>query len=271
MVFLLHAVPFLLMQPVLFRSYSGLAKQGAGGLWMLALVALVGGVFGTLSIVKALFLVNFNQLSVVVLLQKLQPIFAILLAAWVLREKITSRFLVWAGVAIMGGYLLTFGFRSPDFGSGDRPTGAALYAILAAASFGAATVLGKKLLGALNFWEATFGRYGMTTLITAGLLVVTGLGLPLSDVRPEHWLTILVIGVTTGSGALFLYYWGLQRVRAMTATICELCLPLSAVLFDYIVNGSRLSVVQLVGAVLMVGAITRVSAAQSAQNPQRDS
>ena len=36
----------------------------------------------------------------------------------------------------------------------------------------------------------------------------------------------------------------------MTATICELCLPLSAVFFDYVVNGSRLSLVQIAGALL---------------------
>ncbi len=59
------------------------------GWWVLALVSLTGGLVGTLAIVKALFLVNFDQLSVVVLLQKLQPLFAISLAAVLLRERIT--------------------------------------------------------------------------------------------------------------------------------------------------------------------------------------
>ena len=44
-------------------------------------VALFGGAVGTMAITKALFYVNFVNLSIVILIQKLQPVFAILLAA----------------------------------------------------------------------------------------------------------------------------------------------------------------------------------------------
>ena len=164
-----------------------------------------------------------------------------------------------AGLAIIGGYLLTFGWRTPDFETGTNTARAALFALLAAASFGSATVLGKRLLGSLDFWQATFGRYGVTSLLAAVLLLVTGMGFPFGSVAPTHWIVVVIISITTGSGAILLYYWGLQRIRAMTATICELCLPLSAVFFDYLVNGSRLSVTQVLGALLMLAAITRVS------------
>jgi len=261
-VFLLHAVPFLLMQGFLRNAYRALLALSRAGWVNLILVAVVGGLVGTLSIVTALFLVEFNQLSVVVLLQKLQPIFAILLATVLLRERPTKGFLLWAAIAILGGYWLTFGWRLPDFASGSNTARAALFALLAAASFGSATVLGKRLLGSLDFWQATFGRYGVTSLLTVLLLAATGVGFPFASVTTSQWLVILIIGVTTGSGALFLYYWGLQRIRAMTATICELCLPLSAVLFDYSVNGSRLTLAQILGGLLLLGAITRVSTQQ---------
>lgn len=258
-VFLLHAVPFVLMQPALGRSWAKLGRLAPGELATLALVSGVGGVTGTLAIVKALFLVDFNQLSVVVLLQKLQPVFAILLAALLLGERVTRRFLGWAAVAVTGGYFLTFGLHGPEVDLDGQATQAALWAVVAAASFGAATVLGKKLLGSLDFWTATFGRYGMTTAITGLALVATGAGFPFADVSRTHWIVILIIGLTTGTGAIALYYWGLTRVRAITATICELSLPLSAVVFDYLVNGSRLGPVQWLGGALLIGAITRVS------------
>ena len=120
-------------------------------------------------------------------------------------------------------------------------------------------MFGKKLLASLHFGDATFARYGLTALITAVLLVAGGFGFPFASVTPANWLTIVVIAVTTGSGAIFLYYWGLQRVPARVSTICELCLPLSAVVFDYAVNGSLLSPLQIGGALLMIGSITRVS------------
>ena len=258
-VFLLHAVPFLLMQPFLAGSYRVLARLEPREWAVLLLVSLTGGIVGTFSIVKALFLVDFQQLSVVVLLQKLQPVFAIALAAALLRERISARFVGRAALALAGAYLLTFGLRAPAAAPGDQGLAAAGWALLAAASFGSATVLGKRLLGVLDFRRATFGRYGLTSVMALALVLVTGRGLTLAEVSPVHWALILGIGLTTGSGAIFLYYYGLTRVRAVVSAICELCLPLSAVVFDYWLNGSVLGGWQWLGAILLLTAITLVS------------
>jgi drug/metabolite transporter (DMT)-like permease len=258
-VFLLHAIPFALMQPFLWRSYGRLRTMPARGWLALALVAFTGGMLGTLAIVKALFLVNFNQLSVVVLLQKLQPIFALALAAVLLGERVSARFLAAAVAALGGAYLLTFGLSAPTATADGISLEAAFLAIIAAAAFGAATVLGKMLLGSLDFKDATFARYGMTSAMTLLYLGIRGIGLPFATVTGANWVVILIISLTTGSGAIFLYYYGLTRVRASVATICELCLPLSAVLLDYLVNDSVLGPWQWVGGALLVGAILRIS------------
>lgn len=258
-VFLLHAVPFGLMQPVFFRSWYRLSAFDRRTWLALFLVALTGGLIGTLAIVKALFLVEFNQLSVVVLLQKLQPVFAIVLAAILLRERLTGRFVVWAAAAVGGAYLLTFGLDFPDLAGGDRSFHAAIYALVAAACFGSATVFGKLLLGNVDFKTATFARYGLTSVLALIAVLVTGCGLPFAAVTTENWIIVLVIALTTGSGAIFLYYWGLTRVKATVATICELCLPLSAVLLDYLVNGTRLGAWQWVGGLALIGSILRIS------------
>ena len=112
-VFMLHAVPFVLMNVFMFKQYKYLSKFSRKDFLILGLIALFGGAVGTLSIVKALFLVNFQHLSVIVLLQKLQPIFAIILAVILLREKIKGSFVLWAGIAIFASYFLTFGLKPP--------------------------------------------------------------------------------------------------------------------------------------------------------------
>ncbi len=258
-VFLLHAIPFAIMQPFLWRSYARLRSMPARGWLALALVALTGGLLGTMAIVKALFLVDFNQLSVVVLLQKLQPVFALALAAVLLGERLSARFLAAAVVALVGAYLLTFGLSTPETTPDAISLKAALLAIVAAAAFGAATVLGKMLLGSLDFKDATFARYGMTSVMALLYLGVRGIGLPFTEITGANWVIILIISATTGSGAIFLYYYGLTRVRASVATICELCLPLSAVFLDYLVNDSTLGSWQWFGAALLVGAILRIT------------
>lgn len=257
-VFVLHAAPFLVMNIFLFGQYKHLKNFVRQDYFTFFLVALFGGAIGTVAIVKALFLVNFQHLSVVVLLQKLQPIFAIFLAAILLKEKIRPQFAIWASLAIVSSYFLTFGFNLPSISSDENTIYAALFALLAAFSFGSSTVFSKKVLLNHNFITASFYRYGFTTLIMLTLVLAFNKFGQVSLTTPTNWLFFLIIGLTTGSGAIFIYYYGLRRVRAIVATISELLFPVSAILFDYLINDSVLSPVQLVSAAVMVFAIIKL-------------
>jgi drug/metabolite transporter (DMT)-like permease len=258
-VFVLHAFPFLLMNIFMFKQYRNLSSFLKQDYILFFLVALFGGAIGTISIVKALFLVDFHQLSVVVLLQKLQPIFAIILAAILLKEKIKRHFIGWATLAIISSYFLTFGFALPSISMDDNTIKAALYALLAAFSFGSSTVFSKKILINHNFVTATFFRYGFTSILLLIMVLITGKAYQLELTTDVNWIYFIIIGLTTGSGAIFIYYYGLRRVKAIVATISELLFPISAVLFDYLFNSSVLSPVQMLSAVIMVLAIIKLS------------
>lgn len=226
---------------------------------MFFLLSLLGGAVGTMAIVKALFLVNFKALTIVVLLQKLQPVFAITLAALLLREKLKRNFLLWSSLAIMAGYFLTFGFSLPDMETGNETALAAGFSLLAAFAFGSSTVFSKKVLQKYSFFTATFYRYAFTSVIMLLYVLSTGLLNHIPEISGFQWLIFGIIGITTGSGAIFLYYFGLTRIRAMLATICELCFPVSAILFDYLVNDRVLSLVQWISAAVLIFAILKLS------------
>ncbi|MCD6660795.1 MAG: DMT family transporter [Lentimicrobium sp.] len=260
-VFILHALPFLLMNFFFFREYRKLKDFSSKDLLFLFLVSLAGGALGTMSIVKALFLVEFKELSVVVLLQKLQPVFAIILAAILLKERLSKNFALWAVIAIVAGYFLTFGFTLPDLNTGEKTGMAALYSLLAAFFFGSATVLGKGVLRNLSFTTATFFRYGFTSIIMFIFVLFSGKLGEFASITPQNWQIILIISITVGSGAIFLYYYGLNKVPAMLASICELCFPLSAILFDYLFHQKILSPVQWVSVLVMLLAIVRINLA----------
>jgi drug/metabolite transporter (DMT)-like permease len=195
----------------------------------------------------------------VVLLQKLQPVFAISLAALLLKERMKPNFALWSSLAIVAGYFLTFGFEKPDFSAGNNTGLAAGYSLLAAFAFGSSTVFSKKVLQKYSFFTATFFRYGITTFIMLIFVLIAGSINQLSEVSRFEWLVFLFIGITTGSGAIFLYYFGLTRIRAMLATICELCFPISAILFDYLFNHKVLTTVQWLSALVMIFAILKLS------------
>ena len=258
-VMILHLIPFLLMNIFMFNQYGKLKLFVRQDFILFAMVALFGGTIGTMAIVKALFLVNFQQLSVVVLLQKLQPIFAIILAGILLKEKIKKPFIIWATVAIIASYFLTFGFSLPNISSDDNTIKAALFALLAAFSFGSSTVFSKKILMNHNFVTATFFRYMFTSIFMVIFVAINGTYTEFNITTQENWLFFLIIGTTTGSGAIFIYYYGLRRVKAIVATISELLFPISAIIFDYLINDSILSPIQLISAGIMVFALIKLN------------
>jgi len=264
-VFILHALPFLLMHSFLYREYKHLKVFSRRDYLIILIIALFVGAIGTLSIVKALFLINFKELSIVVLLQKLQPVFAITLAAIILKEKLSKYFLIWASIALLGGYFLTFGLETPDFKTGSKTTISAMYALLAAFSFGSSTVFSKMFLQRYTYKTATFYRYGFTTLIMFFFVIIFGKSFHFNQITTLNWIIFLIIAFTTGSGAIFLYYFGLNHVKATLAVMCELFFPISTIIFDYVFNGSMLSLVQWVSAGLMVFAIVNLNRMQKTE------
>jgi drug/metabolite transporter (DMT)-like permease len=264
-VFMLHFIPFILMNLFFFKAYREIKNFTGQDVFFMGLIALFGGALGTLAIVKALFLVNFEHLTIVVLLQKLQPVFAIALASVLLKEKVGKNYILWASIAIVGGYFLTFGFHLPNLGSGANTAYAALFALLASFSFGSSTVFSKKILGKFSFKTATFYRYGFTSVIMLIYVLITGAIMQYQVTTRINWIIFFIIAFTTGSGAIFLYYFGLTKIRAIVATICELFFPLSAIIFDYIFNDARLSLIQWVSAAVMIFAIVNLNLGRARQ------
>jgi len=92
-VFLESSIATLLMSPFFFFKKTSLQSIPKRDLLVFIGVAVFGGAIGTMAIVKALFYVNFINLSIVVLIQKLQPIFALILASIFLKENCLNNFL----------------------------------------------------------------------------------------------------------------------------------------------------------------------------------
>ena len=249
-----HGLGAILLFPVLFRGrrelYAVNQRTWASVLW----ISVCGGVLGTFFYTKALSYVNYIDLSVVVLLQKFQPLFAIGLASVILKERITHRFLGLAGMAIIGGYFVTFGSQSISDWD-DKTIIAALLALLAAFAWGSSTVLGKHALKRLSFPVVTSLRL-LVTFVGGAIIFTSTQPLELVlEISQRQWIMLILIVFTTGSLALFIYYYGLNKLPASHTTIYELFWPLSAVALDLFVRGRTLSIVQILGAVILLSAI----------------
>jgi len=262
-----HLIGAIIFLPLLLKGWKEVSDLHQRGWISVLWISVCGGILGTFFYTKALSYVNFIDLSVVVLLQKFQPIFAIALAAIILKEKITKRFLVLAVTAIVGGYFVTFGDQPLNEWS-DKTIIAALLSLLAAFSWGSSTVLGKHALNRLSFKTVTSLRLTVTAAIMFFILISTGEVEAISQVSIENWKYIFIIVLTTGSIALFIYYYGLNHLPASHVTLYELFWPLSAVAMDWYIYGRVMSVVQLLGAAMLLGSILLLSSKNKLESNQ---
>jgi drug/metabolite transporter (DMT)-like permease len=256
-VFLEHTLGFIVLLPFLiyFRSELKLItkKQWLTIFW----VALFGGALGTTFMTKALFLTGFKDISVVILLQKFQPIFAITLSVIFLRERFPRRFYLYAIMAIIGGYFVTFKDPFTIASVAGTTWTIALFSLLAAFSWGSSTTFGKYSLKNINYGLLAALRFGLTVLIM--FLPALSYFSTLPAVSGKEWTTLIIIVFTSGAFAMYLYYYGLKKIPASLATLCELAWPVSAVIFDYFLNHNVLSATQIIGGLILIASVYRVT------------
>ena len=257
-VFIESSIVAIYLSPILFKNIKVLKSLEMKDWLSFIGVALFGGAIGVMCITKALFYVNFVNLSIVILIQKLQPLFALSLAAVILKERLPRKFFYWAALAIVGAYLMTFGLKLPVISSDNKNLLAAMYAAIAAFSFGFSTVLSKRALKNVNFELGTYLRFAIASIIM--LIIVLSLSdvSSISTVTSDQWLIFFIIAFTTGGPAIFLYYYGLKNITASSSTILELAFPLTAVVLEYIIHGNLLTLIQWVGVAILIYSITRV-------------
>ena len=260
-----HVIGALVFLPLLLKGKKEIIAMGQRAWSSIFWISVFGGLLGLFFYTKALSYINYIDLSVVVLLQKFQPLFAISLAAVVLKERITKRFLLLAVMALVGGYFVTFGLNPIPTGN-DKATIAAFLALLAAFCWGSSTVLGKHALKTLSFSVVTALRLSVTAIIAMVVLIAIRGYSEINVITTLQWKIILLIVFTSGSVALFIYYYGLKHVMASHSTIYELFWPLSAVAIDWIVRGRVLSPVQYLGGAVLIMSIILLTREQKKLN-----
>ncbi|MFA6254403.1 MAG: DMT family transporter [Patescibacteria group bacterium] len=257
-----HGLAFFLMLPFFIKEAKEVKKLKAPDWGAFFWVAIFGGALGTMFITKALFYVQFVNLSVVVLIQKLQPVFALLLAALILKEKLPKKFFGWAGLAIVATYFVAFPNFLPNFATGDKTVAAALFSLGAAFAFGSSTVFSKRALQKVSYRLGTYLRFGLTTVLMFFITLGFGDLGAVTQITSKQFLIFLAIVFSSGAAAMFLYYYGLKWVTASVSTICELAFPLSAIILEFLIRGRLLTWSQWLGALVLFVAIYQVSTIQ---------
>ena len=259
-IFFEHLIGLIILTPFVLK-YVLESKPSKREWWLVVLIAILSGLFGTLWFTTALGKVGYISISVVFLLQKLQPIFAITTARIFLKEKLDKRYIKWAVLAVLSAYFVTFPNGYVNLATGEGTVIAALYALGAAFAWGSSTTFSKMLLGKVDFKVSTFYRFLITIVVALPVIFWFGRGsegaFSVPSLSQFGFLTL--IALSTGMVALLIYYRGLAKTPVHISTILELTVPFIAILLDFIINNTVLSATQWVAAIVLVFSIYQIA------------
>jgi drug/metabolite transporter (DMT)-like permease len=265
-VFANHALCLVVTLPLLWVKRRELLSMTRRELLALAFISTFGSVIAMVLFTEAFRFAS--SYTTPILVQKLQPIFAIGLARVVLGERPSRRYPVWAALALIGAYFVTFGTSNPMGALASGDIYPAICAAGAAAIWGATTVAGRLLLGGRDHLFVTAARFTFASVFIALLIVEFDDFFQIIPAFTQHLAPFAGMAFVSGLLPLVLYYLGLKSTPASTATLCELAFPLAAILLNWILLGQALTVPSLVGAALLVSAITALSYENAAKGKE---
>ena len=237
-----HLVLVALTLPLAAGALAAVFRLG----WrhVLAAVAIGAGASAVATILFTEALFTHHDFVTPVVLQKVQPVFAVLGAMVVLDERPRRSYALYFVAALAGAWFM--GVPHP-FHPEAHGLATMSYALGAALLWGLGTVFGRYLARDMRFEHVTALRFLFGLPASAIALLV--LGVPaFASWHDSLWITMLAL--VTGFAAMFLYYYGLRSTPAVAATLAELAFPVSAVLVGYFKFGQTLSGWQWFGVAL---------------------
>ncbi|HYH28858.1 MAG TPA: EamA family transporter [Pseudonocardia sp.] len=245
-------LPFL---PSAVRAFRAAAPRERTAL------VLIGA--GASAVATALFTQAFRLGDPVtpLVLQKLQPVIAVVAAALLLGERMRRGYWAFAVPALGGAWLMAF----PDpLSAAPQALAAALLAVGAAALWAIGTVLGRMVSVRIASRDVTVLRFAIG--LPASAVVLLAQGAPVA-VTPAQLGPLVLLALVPGLLGLTLYYIGLRSTAAARATLAELAFPVTATLIGVGLLGTRLEPSQWIGLLVVVASVTALGLRERSPQP----
>ena len=242
-----HVFLVLLTLPLLIPAMIALYRAGPAYIAAGIVIGAGASAIATILFTKALFHGDFIT---VVVLQKAQPLIAVVGAWIVLREQPRPGFAWFLLPALAGIWLIALPHPLDPHARGLTPIAETL---AAAGLWGLGTVFGRLLGRRLAFEHVTTVRFAFGLVASACALPIVGAA-AYSNAHDSFWIAVLAL--VTGLFALGLYYYGLRRTPALLAALGELAFPVTASLVGIYVFNSSLRWTQWLGVAVTITVIS---------------
>lgn len=200
-----------------------------------------------------------NNPNGVMLLQKLQPLFGLILARFMLKEKLPRRFSLLLLMALAGTYLLTFGWEFPFSHYNEVIGRSSLFALGSALLWGCSTAMGRLLLHTMKYETVTSLRFLLAVPLLTVLITIEAPSWSNFTAEWGFFTFHIFLQAMFALAGMLLYYRGLSSTKAAYATLAELSFPLVGLLMNWIMLHQVATGAQITGFVLIWVALYIIS------------
>ncbi|MEY2485178.1 MAG: hypothetical protein QOH39_826 [Verrucomicrobiota bacterium] len=268
-VFWEHILILLMFLPLLISRLGELRKITRSTWGYLIFSGFAGSAVGTIFFTLALKNGNPTVVNVVL---NIQPLISTLGAFLLFGDRLTRRFFVYAGIAIIAGILLSVEHPT-EIGVSFEKAGLNLgtvYALVCALFWGLSTVAGRGVMTGMSL------RLAASLRIVVGLVCMTIILLLQSKL---HWASLwpataqahagraigalALLASISGGIPLLIYFEGLRLTRASIAGYFEMMQTLAAVCITWGFFHAALLRHQIIAAIILMAAVSMVQKAQA--------
>lgn len=189
---------------------------------------------------------RYTTVATATLCYYMAPIFVILSAPFVLRERLTLRKGICAFCALLGMVLV-----SGVLTDGGRDLRGIAYGLLAAAFYATVMLLNQKLRD-LSAYERTVVQLAMASAVVLPYVLMME-DVTASAFTPSAIALLLIMGVLHTGVAYALYFGSMERLSAQTVAIFSYVDPIVALLLSATVLREGMSMISILGALLVLG------------------
>lgn len=176
------------------------------------------------------------------------PVFVILFTPFILKERLKLNKILCLISAVIGMFLIV----GIDSGNGWEQLTGVGYGLLAAILYAGAILINKFLKG-LGGLETTLIQLSIATMILIPYVIFTEeIALGYLDIK--SWALLITLGIFHTGLAYLLYFTSIQRLNSQTIAIFSYIDPISAILMSGLFLGERMTGIQMIGGILILGA-----------------
>ncbi|MGM0883781.1 MAG: DMT family transporter [Bacillota bacterium] len=194
------------------------------------------------------------------------PVLVIVMSPIVLKEKLSFKKVLCVCAALFGMILI---LQSGKSGEHDNHLLGIVYGLIAA-TFYAILTLTNKFIRNMNGLEITFTQLLLSSVLLISYLFITEEKLGVYQISSNSIILILILGILHTGVGFYLFFSGMKGLEGQSIAILSYVDPLTSLLISALVIGERMTLIQILGAVLLLGSTFIGEASTNMKYPYRN-